>query len=199
MNSAFLYCWTDSQTNMLYVGYHKGSENDGYVCSSKHMLAEYNKRPHDFTRQIIARGDVKDIISLETSILKLVNASKDDKFYNKHNNNGVYSESGHSDETKSKISQSRIGMARTLESRKKQSETVSGKNNHFYGKTHSDEKKQKHSEFMKGRFAGSKHPCATPVKYNGIVYGTLKEMSAKTGLTISIVRKLVSTGEAEKI
>ena len=55
MNS-FVYCWTDKKTNMLYVGSHKGSIDDGYICSSKPMMKEYKKRPQDFSRQIVAEG-----------------------------------------------------------------------------------------------------------------------------------------------
>lgn len=58
---AFVYCWTDHKTNMLYVGSHKGTTDDGYVCSSRHMMKEYKKRPSDFTRQIIAEGSLHDI------------------------------------------------------------------------------------------------------------------------------------------
>ena len=43
MNSyeSFVYCWTDTKRNMLYVGKHKGDINDGYICSSKYFLSEY--------------------------------------------------------------------------------------------------------------------------------------------------------------
>ena len=40
----FVYCWTDWATNKLYLGSHKGGVDDGYVCSSKHMLYEYKQR-----------------------------------------------------------------------------------------------------------------------------------------------------------
>ena len=66
----------------------------------------------------------------------------------KRNTNKTYgwikerlSQLGHSEETKQKISQS-----------------LSGKNNHFYGKTHSGEVKKQHSEKMKGRLSGDKNP-----------------------------------------
>jgi hypothetical protein len=67
---AFVYCWTDKATNKLYVGSHKGLTNDGYICSSKYMLEEYKNRPDDFSRQIIAEGNLKDIRKLETKILQ---------------------------------------------------------------------------------------------------------------------------------
>lgn len=52
MKEAFLYCWTDLVNHKLYVGVHKGIQNDGYICSSKKMLEEYNKRQEDFKRKI---------------------------------------------------------------------------------------------------------------------------------------------------
>lgn len=87
---AFVYCWTDRKTNKLYVGSHKGSIDDGYICSSKYMLEEYNKRPEDFSRQIIAEGDLFDIRKLEAKILQSVKASINEDFYNKHENDGFY-------------------------------------------------------------------------------------------------------------
>lgn len=89
---AFVYCWTDHKTNKLYVGSHKGTIDDGYICSSKYMLEEYNKRPNDFTRQIIAEGKLEDIRSLESAILKSVNARLNEDFYNQHNNDEFYFE-----------------------------------------------------------------------------------------------------------
>jgi hypothetical protein len=90
MIEAFVYCWTDKSTNKLYVGSHKGSIDDGYICSSKYMMVEYKKRPDDFSRQIVAEGDLKDIRKLEAKILQAVNARLDEQFYNKHDNDGFY-------------------------------------------------------------------------------------------------------------
>lgn len=47
---AFVYCWTDHKNNMLYVGSHKGTPDDRYVCSSKYMLDQYKVRQQDFTK-----------------------------------------------------------------------------------------------------------------------------------------------------
>lgn len=87
--SAFVYCWTDHKTNKLYVGSHAGSVDDGYICSSKYMLSEYSKRPNDFTRQIVATGDIKDIRKFETKLLKAFNAKSDELFYNRCNADGL--------------------------------------------------------------------------------------------------------------
>ena len=90
MATSFVYCWTDKATNMVYIGSHKGSTDDGYICSSKYMLEEYNKRPSDFSRNIVAIGDIMDIRNLETKILQAFNAKENTMFYNKHQNDGLY-------------------------------------------------------------------------------------------------------------
>lgn len=92
MTEAFVYCWTDHKKNMLYIGSHKGSIGDGYVCSSKHMMKEYKIRPQDFTRQIIAEGSLDDIRKLETVLLQTVNARLNEDFYNQHQNDGLFFE-----------------------------------------------------------------------------------------------------------
>jgi hypothetical protein len=67
---AFVYSWSDKATSKVYVGVHKGYEDDGYVCSSETMMHAYKERPHDFTRQIVAKGLLKDCIVLETKIIE---------------------------------------------------------------------------------------------------------------------------------
>lgn len=79
---AFVYMWYDKKFNMFYIGCHKGQENDGYVCSSKTMLAEYKKRPNDFTRSIIDRGSWKDMADLEVELQQYFNVRYNDNFYN---------------------------------------------------------------------------------------------------------------------
>lgn len=110
---AFVYCWTDHNTNKLYVGCHKGTEDDGYVCSSKLMMEQYRERPQDFTRQIIASGSYKDIRKLEAKILESIGASQDKQFYNQHNGNGNFYCKGHTNETKRKIGLSSKGIPRS--------------------------------------------------------------------------------------
>lgn len=110
MAEAFVYCWTDHKTNKLYVGSHKGSLNDGYVCSSKVMLEEYNKRPCDFTRQIIAEGSWDDMFKFEGVLLRAFDVKNCDDFYNMHNGSGDFRNKGLSEESRKKISKSKTGI-----------------------------------------------------------------------------------------
>lgn len=118
MAKAFVYCWTDHKTNKLYIGSHKGQINDGYICSSKTMLEEYNKRPLDFTRQIVAEGESNDMRKFEHVLLKTINAATNEAYYNKHNGFGSYL----TDEIKQKIGQASKKLWKDDDFRKKMSE-----------------------------------------------------------------------------
>lgn len=54
--SGFVYIWYDRKHKRYYIGSHWGSENDGYICSSKWMKQAYSHRPHDFKRRIVFRN-----------------------------------------------------------------------------------------------------------------------------------------------
>jgi hypothetical protein len=165
---AFVYCWTDKKTNMLYVGSHKGSIDDGYICSSKYMLEEYNKRPEDFSRQIIAEGNLSDVRKLEAKILQSVNAATNEEYYNRHNCDEKFYLKEHTEESKRKIGTGNLGKKRpdlaernkkgmSEESIKKMVNTrrSSGSydrdSNPMLGKTHSEKSKMKMSLNKKGK------------------------------------------------
>lgn len=154
---AFVYCWTDKKTNMLYVGSHKGSTDDGYICSSKYMLAEYNKRPEDFSRQIVAEGTHVQMRTLESKILIADNAAMNESYYNMHNNNGKYILKKHTKETKLKISQSEKGKIVSEESKLKMRMSKLGEKNNRFGLKLSEETKKKMSDSAKGRVFSSTH------------------------------------------
>jgi hypothetical protein len=101
---AFVYCWTDKLTDKLYIGYHVGSTDDKYISSSKYFNSEYNKRPADFSRTIIANGSRYDCVSLERKLLEAVDAAKSERFYNRHNGGNKFHCTGHSEETRKKMS-----------------------------------------------------------------------------------------------
>jgi hypothetical protein len=83
---AFLYMWIDQQSDQKYIGYHKGSPGDGYICSSDRVNAEYTKRPEDFYRTILAFGTANQMYELETILLLELGAATRGSFYNVSNN-----------------------------------------------------------------------------------------------------------------
>jgi hypothetical protein len=138
MAEAFVYCWSDHKTAKVYVGMHKGSVDDGYVCSSKHMMPEYKARPNDFTRQIVGTGTLNDCRALEIALLKKIVLNKD-TCYNKVAGKFIVM----SDDAKERSRQAMMGRKPSIETLEKMREAHSGDKNHFFGKAHSEESKAK--------------------------------------------------------
>jgi len=67
----------------VYIGAHKGFENDGYVCSSETMLKEYSIRQSDFSREILYRGTWKECLRFEQALIRGLIKSGSNIFYNK--------------------------------------------------------------------------------------------------------------------
>lgn len=105
MKQAFVYSWRNKTTNKIYIGWHKGCEDDGYVCSSKVLMEEYQINPQNFERFIIAHGTSEDMKLLESSILKNVDAKNNSEYYNQHNGDGLFCHTQpHTEESKQKMS-----------------------------------------------------------------------------------------------
>ncbi len=91
---AFVYIWNDNVTGKMYIGSHKGTKDDGYICSSKYMLEEYQTRPQHFSRVVVAEGSWQNMRNIEAKLLQKVNAAQNEMFYNKHNCDGKFYNDG---------------------------------------------------------------------------------------------------------
>lgn len=157
---AFVYTWTNLETNQLYIGSHKGTPDDGYVCSSKPMLEDYMKNRSIFSRQIVATGTYEDMRAFEQTLLDTIDARRDPQFYNQHNGNGQFYLKRHTEESRRKISKSKKGVPNpsAIVSNKlyyrgggARKGTFAGEKNPMFGKTHSAEVRQLQSENRKGK------------------------------------------------
>lgn len=107
---SFVYKWIDKGLGKYYIGAHKGTIDDGYICSSKLMLEQYRKRPFDFFREILSyHNSFPEALTEEARLQLLVNAAKNPDYYNQHNGNGKYYLKAHTEETKKRFSEMRIG------------------------------------------------------------------------------------------
>lgn len=127
MKDSFVYIWIDSVTGMKYIGAHKGTETDGYICSSKYMMEEYNKRPNDFQREIIYYGPFDECLKEELRLLHEVDAAHSPEYYNMHNGTGVFVLIKHTEKSKEKMRKSQRGKTHSPEARRKLSLALLGR------------------------------------------------------------------------
>ena len=105
--NCYVYKWTHLPSMMWYIGSRTAKNchvDDGYICSSKIVKPMVLNNQIDWKRTIIATGSVEEIRLLESDILILFDAKNNARSFNKHNQNGKFVCTGHSDETKRKIS-----------------------------------------------------------------------------------------------
>jgi hypothetical protein len=84
---SFVYCWTNHTLNKIYVGFHKGTEDDGYICSSRsdEFWKDFKNLNFKWTRQIIAKGSMKECQKLESKILNSIDITCESVYNNKNN------------------------------------------------------------------------------------------------------------------
>ena len=84
----FVYIWYDKKYKRFYIGSHWGTENDGYICSSKWMKDSYKRRPNDFKRKILITNilNKKDLLEEEHNWLSQIKEQElGKKYYNLQN------------------------------------------------------------------------------------------------------------------
>ena len=82
---AFVYRWRNTETGMWYIGFHKGTPDDGYICSSKIAKPLIKSNPKQWVRKILQFGTKKDMTALERKLLKKLNARHNPRSYNQSN------------------------------------------------------------------------------------------------------------------
>jgi predicted transcriptional regulator len=85
--NSFVYCWTNHTLQKIYIGFHKGTEDDKYVCSSRseQFWSDFNNTEYKWSRQIIAKGTMKDCQVLESAILDSIDITSEYVYNNKNN------------------------------------------------------------------------------------------------------------------
>jgi len=79
---AFVYRWRNSLTREWYIGYHKGTESDGYICSSRTARPRIETEA-GWSRRILRWGTKKDMLALEHRILKRLRAATNPRSLNR--------------------------------------------------------------------------------------------------------------------
>jgi DNA-directed RNA polymerase subunit M/transcription elongation factor TFIIS len=84
---SFVYRWTNLTLNKVYIGWHKGTEDDGYICSSssEQFWNDYNNPIYKWEREILFKGNMPECQLLESKLLDSVDITSD-SIYNNRNN-----------------------------------------------------------------------------------------------------------------
>jgi len=69
--TSFVYILTNQSSGKIYIGYHKGSEDDSYVCSSRNweFWRDYSDPKMHFKREIVFRGSRQECQEKESELL----------------------------------------------------------------------------------------------------------------------------------
>lgn len=84
----FVYLWYDRKHKRYYIGCRWGTEDDGYICSSKWMKDSYKRRPQDFRRKILVTDipSRKELLEHEHLWLRMTKENElGVRYYNLHN------------------------------------------------------------------------------------------------------------------
>lgn len=114
----FIYLWYDRKHKKFYVGRHWGTEDDGYICSSKTMREAYRRRPEDFKRRILSKlyTNQNDLVVEEQRWLYMIKKEElGVKYYNKTLRSDIPSMFGrkHSEKTKEKMKLAAKGKSKS--------------------------------------------------------------------------------------
>jgi len=72
ISESFVYTWINVTNGRMYIGYHKGNPDDGYISSSKNEDFWNDLDSGNLKRQIIAQGTKEDCYSLETKLIQTI-------------------------------------------------------------------------------------------------------------------------------
>jgi len=135
MKDSFVYIWKNKISGRKYIGYHKGSQDDGYVSSaaSESFWEDYNNQV--LVREVLFEGSMNDCLKYEQDYLKSIDLRSDEWY-----NNARGSEIIFTDEVRNKIRNHHLGGSSGMK-----------------GKKHSDETKGKISKMHKNRLFSQEH------------------------------------------
>jgi len=84
MKDSFVYRWRSTR-GLWYIGYHRGSVDDGYICSSVGARPQIQQDPSNWTRKILRTGTRSEMMALEHRLLTKLNARDNPRSLNRSN------------------------------------------------------------------------------------------------------------------
>jgi hypothetical protein len=156
---SFVYIWHNQKNGKKYIGYHKGTEYDGYICSSKNQEFWEHYNLGMMTREIVFRGTMNECIELEN---KMINNEKIENLYNRNLNGKII----FTEDLRRKLSEAHKGKKQHSEWLKNRREALKGRVGGFVGKSHSPETLKRMSDTAKSRKKAQCEVCGKHVSVN---------------------------------
>ena len=82
MKEAFVYLWHNKTNNRKYVGYHRGTLDDGYISSTSNNSFWKDFDYDEFQREVIFEGTRDECLKYEQDYLKSIDISSDEWYNN---------------------------------------------------------------------------------------------------------------------
>lgn len=116
---SFVYRWTNLTLDKIYIGWHKGTEDDGYICSSTsdQFWNDYNNPSYTWQREILFKGTMPECQLLESQLLDSVDITSENIYNNR--NNIMFNLN---DEVRAKLKAAALKRGKNPEYRKAQAE-----------------------------------------------------------------------------
>lgn len=192
----FVYIWFDRKHKRYYIGSHWGTEDDGYICSSRWMRKAYKRRPNDFKRRIISKifSNRKELLDKEFEWLSLIEDTElKSKYYNatKHKN-GHWMAEDYEKDVKKRISQKTKEAMNRPEVREKYLQGLKSRDN----RSSDMEVREKRRQSMIGKNVGkdnSKAVAASAEKRRGTnISEEHKNKIKEAGIMKSLNSKIIT-------
>ena len=116
---SFVYKWINLTLNKIYIGWHKGALDDGYVCSSAsdQFWQDYHNPSYKWKREILFQGTMPECQLYESQMLDSIDITSDLVYNNK--NNLMFNLN---DEVRNKLKNAALKRGENPEYRKEQSD-----------------------------------------------------------------------------
>jgi hypothetical protein len=116
---SFVYQWTNLTLGKIYIGFHKGDETDGYVCSSASSVFwdDYKNPNYRWERQILHKGTMAECQLVESRLLNNLDITSEEVYNNR--NNVMFNMN---EEVRSKLKAAAINRGKNPEYRKAQAQ-----------------------------------------------------------------------------
>jgi hypothetical protein len=166
----YIYKWVHVPTGKWYIGskIRKGwnpSRHEEYICSSIEVKPLVINNRSEWVYEILYTGEAEYISKLEKQLLTELDAKNNPMSFNQHNGDGLYNRYGVKENaaTRLKKRNARIGDKNPMYGKRKELSP-------HYGKTYSDEHRQKQSvklkEYNKNRSESHKKNLSTSLRGN---------------------------------